>query len=137
MVLGTLAVLTVGICLAFPILSAFLIVPYLTATYTNVGAMALSSGNMYLMVAMLAAIILLVIGFFGKSDKKIVPIYMAGANAGDDLSYYGSMGKTVSVSLKNWYMQSYFGEKKMNYIGNIACVIMIVGVFSLLLGGVL
>ncbi|MEI8216807.1 MAG: proton-conducting transporter membrane subunit [Eubacteriales bacterium] len=137
MVLGTLAVLTVGICLAFPILSAFLIVPYLTALYTNVGEMALSSGNMYLMVAMLAAIILLVIGFFGKSDKKIVPIYMAGANAGDDLSYYGSMGKTVSVSLKNWYMQSYFGEKKMNYIGNIACVIMIVGVFSLLLGGVL
>jgi ech hydrogenase subunit A len=136
-VLGTLAALTVAICLLFPVLSAFLIVPYLSSIYSDVGSMALSSGNMYLMVALLGSVILLVIGFFGKSNKRIVPIYMAGANAGDDLSYNGSMGKTVSVSLKNWYMQSYFGEKKMNYIGNISAVVMIVGVFALLLGGVL
>lgn len=136
-VLGTLAALTVAICLLFPVLSAFLIVPYLSSIYSDVGSMALSSGNMYLMVALLGSVILLVIGFFGKSNKRIVPIYMAGANAGDDLSYNGSMGKTVSVSLKNWYMQSYFGEKKMNYIGNISSVVMIVAVFALLLGGVL
>ena len=136
-VLMSLAVFTVLVCLVFPVLSTFMVVPYLAATYPNIGDLGLSNGNLYLMVAMLATIVLLVIGFFGKTDKKIVPIYLAGRNSGDDLTFPGSMGRTMSVSLQNWYMVKYFGEKKMNIIGNIATVVMIVGVFSLLLGGVL
>ncbi len=136
-VLTTLAALTVLVCLMFPVLSAFVIVPYLTAVYATVSALAISSGNMYIMAAMLALIILLIIIGYGKTNKKIVPIYMAGVNTGDDLSYNGSIGQTVSVSLRNWYMESYFGEKKMNVIGNISTVAIMVGVFSLILGGVL
>lgn len=134
-VLTTLAALTVMVCLMFPVLSVFMVVPYLTAVYTTVSALAISSGNMYIMAAMLALIILLIIVGYGKTNKKIVPIYMSGVNSGDDLSYNGSLGQTVSVSLRNWYMESYFGEKKMNMIGNISTVLLITGIFSLLLGG--
>ncbi len=137
MVLTTLATLTVLVCLLFPVVSAFMIVPYLGAVFATVSALAISSGNMYIMAAMLALIILLIIIGYGKTNKKIVPIYMAGVNAGDDLSYNGSIGATVSVSLRNWYMESYFGEKKMNIIGNISTIVIMVGIFSLLLGGVL
>lgn len=137
MVLSTLATLTVLVCLIFPVLSAFMVVPYLASIYASVAPLAISSGNLYIMAAMLALVILMVIVGYGKTNKKIVPIYMAGVNAGDDLSFNGSIGQTLSVSLRNWYMESYFGERKMNIIGVLSTSVIIVGIFSLLLGGVL
>ena len=137
LVLTSLTVLTVVICLVFPIISSFLVVPYLETIYSSVATLALSSGNMYIMSAMLALVVLLPLLFYGKTNKRIVPIYMAGANLGDDLTFRGSMEKEVSVSLKNWYMEDYFAEKRMNLIGVIATVVVLVTVFSILLGGVL
>ena len=58
--------------------------------------------------------------FYGKTNKKIVPIYMAGANLGDDLTFRNSMQQSTEVSLRNWYMEDYFSEKRMNLIGVIA-----------------
>jgi ech hydrogenase subunit A len=87
---------------------------------------------MYIMTAMLALIVLLPLLFFGKTNKKIVPIYLSGVNEGDNLNYLGSMDKDVSFTLRNWYMEDYFGEKKMSRIGNIATIAVIVGAFALL-----
>ncbi len=131
------AVLTVVICLIFPVMSKFLIVPYLETMYQSVASLALSSGNMYIMSAMLALVVLLPLLFYGKTNKKIVPIYMAGANLGDDLTFRNSMQQPTAVSLKNWYMEDYFAEKRMNVIGVIATVVVIIAAFAILLGGVL
>ena len=66
--------------------------------------------------------------FFGKTKKRIVPIYLAGANEGDNLKYRGSMDKPVDFALRNWHMEDYFGEKKMNlYGGVITTVVIIIG----------
>jgi ech hydrogenase subunit A len=100
-VLTTKAVLTVIVCLIFPVISSFLIVPYLQATFPNVAQLALSSSNMYIMSAMLALIVLLPLMFYGKTNKRIVPIYMAGANLGDDLTFRNSMQQPTEVSLRN------------------------------------
>lgn len=137
LVLTSLTVMTVAICLLFPVMSSFMIVPYLQTVYTSVASLALSSGNMYIMSAMLALVILLPLLFYGKTNKRIVPIYLAGANIGDDLTFKGTMDKNVSVSLKNWYLEGYFGELKMNMIGVISTIVVIVTAFALLLGGVL
>ena len=105
--------------------------------------MVLSADNMIIMVVMIAVLVLLTGLFFGKTNKKIVPIYLAGANKGDNLTYQGSMGKDVEFKLRNWHMESYFGEKKMNLIGGIIATAMIVigigfmvGTLVSLLGGV-
>lgn len=137
LVLTSLAVLTVVICLIFPIMSSFLVVPYLHGLYASVATLALSSGNMYIMSAMLALVVLLPLLFYGKTNKRIVPIYMAGANLGDDLTFRNSMQQPTAVSLKNWYMEDYFAEKRMNVIGIIATTLVLVATFSILLGGVL
>jgi ech hydrogenase subunit A len=136
LVLTSLTALTVLICLIFPLMSTFVIVPYLQTIYSSVATLALSSSNMYIMSAMLALIVLLPLLFYGKSNKRIVPLYMAGVNL-DDLTYRGSMQKDVTVSLRNWYMEDYFGEKRMNIIGDIATVVVLIVTFALLLGGVL
>lgn len=140
-VLTTLTVLTLLICVLFPLVSSSLIIPYVLSAFPMVeaGAMvlALSSKNMIIMSIMMFAVIVLPLLFFGKTNKKIVPIYLSGANLGDDLTFKGSMDKDVPVSLRNWYMEGYFGEKKMNLIGVIATVIVIVGMFGMIIGGVL
>lgn len=136
-VLTVLTVLTVAICLLFPIVSSTTIVPYLEGAFPMVSALALSSNNMYIMSAMMALVVLLPVLFMGKTNKKIVPIYLSGVSQGDDLTYTGSMEKDVTVTLRNWYMESYFGERKMNVIGVSITTAIIVVTFAILLGGVL
>ncbi len=107
---AVLATLTVVVCLAFPFISSSMVVPYLEVTFGAVDTLALSANNMIIMVIMVAVIVLLFAFFFGKTKKRIVPIYMAGYNTGDDLTFMNSMKGTTAVSLRNWYMESYFGE---------------------------
>ncbi|MGL4484999.1 MAG: NADH-quinone oxidoreductase subunit 5 family protein [Anaerovoracaceae bacterium] len=125
-VLITHGVLVVAACLTFPVISITMIVPYLSGIFGKEATIALSSGNMAIMVVMIVAIILLFAFMFGKTSKKIVPIYMAGVNKGDNLTFEGAMQKEQALSLRNWYMDSYFGERKMNLIGNFVSAFAIV-----------
>ncbi|MDO4545684.1 MAG: proton-conducting transporter membrane subunit [Bacillota bacterium] len=141
---GTLVVLTIGVCLIFPLISMYMLVPYLEGVFGGLSAMILSADNMIIMVVMVAAIVLLTGLFFGKSKKKVVPIYLSGVNEGDNRTFYGPMGQDVQFSLRNWHMEQYFGEKKMNLIGGVLTTIMIIvglgfmiGTLVNLLGGVL
>jgi ech hydrogenase subunit A len=126
-VLGGHVALVVLISLTFPLLSDKVILPYLETAFqglSGVTGAALSGDNMAIMVVMVALILVLPLLFYGRTSKRIVPIYMAGAGKGDDLTFRGAMGKDVPVSLRNWYMEGIFNEKLMNRIGIIAtCVI--------------
>ena len=121
-----LVVLVILVCLIFPLLSTYMIVPYLEVVFGGLSGGIMSSGNMIIMVIMIAVLVLLAAMFFGKSKKEKVPIYLAGANTGDNRTYYGSMQQEVEFSLRNWYMEKYFGEHKMNVIGDVLCIAMLV-----------
>ena len=133
-VLGTLSAMTVLVCLVFPIVSSNAVVPYLEEVFRIGEFSALSDGNMRIMWAMLALLVLLPMVFFGRTNKKIVPIYLSGANKGDDLTFIGTMEKEVPVSLRNWYMEKYFGEVKMNVIGAVSTTVVIAAVFAIVAG---
>ena len=75
---------------------------------------------------MIAVIVLLAAMFFGKSKKEKVPIYLAGANTGDNRTYYGAMQKEVEFTLRNWYMDKYFNEHRMNVVGDVLTTAMII-----------
>ena len=136
-VLGTLTGMTIIAIMIFPVISSGILVPYLVNVFAGVDAASLLSGNMFIMTAMLALVVLLPILFFGKTNKKIVPIYLSGANVGDDLRFTDSFQQPKEVSLKNWYMEDYFGEVKMSRYGNIASAVVIIAVMAMMLGGVL
>ncbi|MDO4552970.1 MAG: proton-conducting transporter membrane subunit [Bacillota bacterium] len=136
-VLTGLAALVVVVCVAFPVISQSLVVPYLAGIFETVDGLALSNSNMIIMVLMVALVILLPLVFFGKTKKRIVPVYMAGVNRGDDLTFVGAMEKDVPVSLRNWYMEKWFGEKKMCLAGNVLTILLLVVVFAMIAGGVL
>ncbi len=140
---GTLVALTILVCLMFPLVSQYMLVPYLGIVFGGLSHMAISAGNMIIMVVMVAMIILMTCMFFGKSHKKVVPIYLAGVNKGDNRTYIGAMDKDMQFSLRNWHMEEYFGENRMNLIGGtltalsiIVSIGFIVGTLVSLLGGV-
>jgi ech hydrogenase subunit A len=119
-ILGGLAVFTVGITITFPFFSTGVIVPYLGGAFSGMteGAMAaLRTDNMIIMMIMVVLIIVLALLFYGRADGRIVPIYMAGVNEGDNLTYVGSMQKDIPITLRNWYLEDVFPEKSMNRIG--------------------
>jgi ech hydrogenase subunit A len=121
-----LVALVILVCLIFPLISSYMLVPYLEVVFGGLSGGIMSSGNMTIMVIMIAVLVLLAAMFFGKSNKKQVPIYLAGVNAGDNRTYHGSMQTDVQFTLRNWYMDKFFNERRMNIIGDVAAVVMLV-----------
>lgn len=130
----TLVVLTILVCLIFPLISMYMLVPYLEGVFGGLSSMIFAADNMIIMCIMVAALVVLAGLFFGKTKKKIVPIYLSGVNEGDNLTYKGAMDKDVKFALRNWHMESYFGEKKMNLIGGIATTLMLVAGIGFMIG---
>jgi ech hydrogenase subunit A len=130
--LGTLVALVVAACLTFPTYSKHVVVPYISDAFfgadtARITATLLNADNMVIMAILVAVIVLLPLLFYGRTQKKIVPIYLAGAGLGDDLRYMGAMQKETEFQLRNWYMEGYFNEKRMNLIGVIAtCIVFLI-----------
>ena len=112
----THAVIMVALCVLFPLISANLIEPYLMDLFGIDAPMVIRQGNINIMAFMLAtiAVIPFAIRFLTFSrHNKIVPSYMAGVNEGDDRSFVDSFGEKKKMYLANWYMEAYFGEKRL------------------------
>lgn len=129
----------VGIsCFAFPIMSKYVLIPYLTATFGTLAFAPISTGDVKLMLFMLSALVILPISFIPvyKGDKRRkVPVYMAGANTGDNQSFYGPEGKSQKVELSNWYMKGYFGPGKLAFWSDaLSAGILVAGVIFLIGG---
>lgn len=136
-VLGVLVALVVIVCLGYPLLSEWLAEPWLEMAFGVAsvdGVSLLSTNNMYLLLIMLVALILIFVPFFGRSKTETVPNYLNGVNI-DDNSYEGSMGATVGVSLRNWYMEGWFGEDRIRVVGEILTAVIIVMLLFAACGG--
>ncbi|UAL07480.1 MAG: hypothetical protein KRP56_06580 [Candidatus Methanogranum gryphiswaldense] len=138
-VLGLLAVLVVAVCFSFPLISSEVLSPYLLSVFGQpVDPIFATFGIAYVSVllGMLALLVVVPIPFFNKTKKKVKENYMCGVNNGDNLSYSGSMGTSVNVSMRNWYMEEWFGENRINKIGLVITIAIIVVAFALIIGGV-
>ncbi|MDR1798151.1 MAG: NADH-quinone oxidoreductase subunit L [Clostridiales Family XIII bacterium] len=120
---GLFTTLTVVVAITFPFFSGRFVVPYLVAAYQGISEatyQALQTDNMIIMMIMVVLIVVLALLLYGQTKKRMMPLYMAGVNEGDDLTYVGAMRKDVAVGLRNWYFEEMFPEKAMNRIGLVA-----------------
>ena len=136
-VLGCLAVLTIATCILYPVVSSETIVPWLEGVFHTSGGLVplLEANNMYIVILMAIVLVLLPLPFFGRTKKRVVPNYMAGVGV-DDETYVGSMGATVDVSLRNWYMDAWFGEDRIRKVGEIVTAIVIAALIVAAIAGV-
>ncbi|MTK07305.1 MAG: NADH-quinone oxidoreductase subunit L [Hungatella sp.] len=134
-----LACLVVVSCFTFPIVSKYALIPYLNEVFLRRASMPIGAGDIKLMLYMLSMLIILPISFIPvyKNDKRRrVPIYMAGENTGDNETFYGACGTKRQVELHNWYMDSYFGTKRLSFFSDILSFVILIWGVILLIGGI-
>lgn len=137
--IALLSGLVVVSCFTFPIISQYALIPYLNVVFKGQATMPIGEGDIKLMLYMLSMLIILPISFIPvyKNDKRRrVPIYMAGENTGDNETFYGACGTKRQVELHNWYMDSYFGAKRLSFLSDILSFVILVWGVILLIGGI-
>jgi ech hydrogenase subunit A len=130
--LALMAILSVGMSVGFPLISAYVVTPYLTHVFaTEAGvSSALTTDNLLIM----AAIVLTMLAVFGVQfirQKKVdgVDIYLAGVGRNSDQrSYQNSLSTESQATQRNWYLDGWFGEKALSPVANtVNIVFMLLG----------
>ena len=132
--LKSLSTLTLVVCVLFPLISQYVVIPYLKLTYQYAGDV-IDQSNLWTMSLMVCLLIILPLRFGKSSLKKQVVANLSGENLGSNLAYRGAAGRVVPVTLRNWYMEQWFGERKMKLIGYTACLACVLLELSLVAGG--
>ena len=134
--LKSLASLTLVVCVLFPLISQYMVIPYLSHIYRSIDDV-IAQSNLWIMSLMVFLLVLLPLRFGkGRKSKKMVITNLAGENLGEDVAYRGAAGRVVPVTLRNWYMETWFSERKMQLWGYTACVACLLMELSLAAGGV-
>ena len=131
-----LAGLTLVVCVLFPLISKYVVIPYLRLTYQFAGEV-ISQSNLWTMSLMVCLLAILPLRFGKSRPKKQVVANLSGENIGSNLAYRGAGGRIVPVTLRNWYMERWFDERKMKFVGYTLCLACAIMELSLSLGGVL
>jgi len=137
--MGTLSLMSVLVCVAFPVISNLLIDPYICYVYQHITSM--DSGNIIIMLIMMGLILLLPFQILlQQKGKKHVIAYLCGANITENKQPYEAntrfhtAGREVEeLSLRNYYFENYFGEDKLGKIGLLANIVLLAILFGVVL----
>jgi ech hydrogenase subunit A len=130
--LDILAISTVLVCLAFPLIASGIINPYLTELFGDVPVP--DTFNIIItFFIMVGLLILLPVGlfYFGFINKNYrrVGTYLGGANV-DDVTFEGALASTQTIQLKNYYLERYFGEDRLFYVGVLVSITLLCVMFG-------
>lgn len=122
--LKILAILTVVVCMFFPLIASVLIEPYIKEIYGAI--MSFGSGNFIIMSIMLGMVMLFPLSFlnYGK-NVKVVDAYLAGANTPSGVDFTDSLGNARPMSMKHYYLEGYFKEGKLLTLGIVLSILLL------------
>lgn len=132
------ASLVVVACFTFPIISKYALIPYLAGAFGGASLVPIEANDLYIMLIMLSMLLLLPLSFisiYKKDKRRIAPVYMAGENTGDNVSFNSAFGASRKVEFRNWYLDGYFGSAKLAFWSNISAVTVLCVGAILLVGG--
>ncbi|HVP94713.1 MAG TPA: proton-conducting transporter membrane subunit [Methanoregulaceae archaeon] len=135
-VLTTLTGLVVVVALIFPLISTYLIEPFVMNIYGQ--TTRLSQANIAIMLMMLCLLMIMPLSllFYGKKSKHIAP-YMGGCTTEGEMKFAGSMGTSRELVLSNYYLKNLFGEDRVFMIGTLLCWALLLIAGILLVGAVI
>lgn len=122
--LGGLTVLTV---LFFPLVSSYLVSPYVHSVF---GISANLEGGNYIAMAIMVGMILVIPAFLllvpRKTRSVVGTVYMAGRDVSPALAFKGSLGQTKELSLKNYYLGRMINERLVTLVATIVGIVLTV-----------
>lgn len=123
-----MACIAIVLSATIPLSSAFVVEPYLIGVF---GVAQVAIGPDMLVCASVftvAVAIVMLVGMRPKKRIRTVDAYLSGVASDPSLrTYVGSKGIEHTATQRNFYLDGWFGEKRLAPIGNIAtsCVIVI------------
>jgi len=126
--LYSLSVMTFGTCFLFPLLSSYLIEPYVKAQYHLAQFSAMSEGNIVIMIIMLALVSLFPLTFLNYGHNvKVSDPYLCGANTENGILFIGSLGTVKDMSIQNYYLSDFLPESKVFRSGIVMTCLLLAG----------
>ena len=126
-----MVVLMVLACVLLPLVSSYIVEPYVASVYGTVGQ-GVSNDNLW--IASICVVLVCIALFAGKgqSKQRRVNVYLAGVGRDfDGRTFTNSLSGESMATARNWYMESLFGEKKIAPIGVICNSVIMVAAFVL------
>ncbi|WP_342676098.1 NADH-quinone oxidoreductase subunit L [Methanofollis sp. UBA420] len=132
-VLGSLTAMTVLAALLFPLISSFLVEPYVLGIFNETARIA--QDNVIIMVLMIALLLVLPLSYLSyRKQGRTMPAYMGGRPTTTDMKFLGSLGIEREMTTRNYYFAEYFGEAKLLKIGNPLCILLILAAIAVIAG---
>ncbi len=129
-----MAAIAVVACVALPIMSHYLVEPYLIDVYGLTGA-DIALDNLWITSILAIFVLVVLFGGVNSSKKKRVGVYLAGVSVDSDTRAYRNSlsGESIATS-RNLYLDSIFGESRIRRMGEVLCTVIIV--FALVASGI-
>ncbi|MBQ3426239.1 MAG: NADH-quinone oxidoreductase subunit L [Clostridia bacterium] len=131
------AFMMIMLCLLLPTISIAVVEPLLAQLYNVKSVSVLAPEDLVIMVIMLVMVFVIpVVARVLTSRINTTPNleYMGGVNQGDDRHFEDSFGNPKNMYLSGWYLEDYFGEKKIWLPSAAISVVMIVAFIGLSVG---
>lgn len=124
--LMVMAVLSMLCCVGLPVLSAFLVEPYIFDVF-GVCSQGVSQANLWVAALLSAVVFVVLFGGLGSKQVKQVPVYLAGVSENNaNRTFRNSLSGETMATSRNWYMEGVFGEPQITPVGVWATSIIIV-----------
>ena len=124
--LMVMAVLSMLCCVGLPVLSTFLVEPYIFDVF-GVCSQGVSQANLWVAALLSAVVFIVLFGGLGSQQVKQVPVYLAGVSVNNaNRTFHNSLSGETMATSRNWYMEGIFGEPKVAPVGVWATSIIIV-----------
>ena len=133
------AILMIALCLFFPMLSKYYVMPLLMEMFGG-ATQVLPTFILYILIVVI--IFIFAVPFIAflfnstvKTNQKLT--YMNGVNVGDNAYFVDSFGGEKALQTSNWYLKDFFGQRKLIIPSMIAASAVMLVFLGVIIGGAL
>ncbi len=133
------AVLMIGLCILFPLLSGVYVDPLLKEMFGH-SSQVLPTGTLIMLIIIILFIFAVpgISFLYGESTKTNIKMnYMNGINDGTDYGFIDSYGEVKHMHVSNYYFAHSIGSRKLMLPCQLIAMVAIIGMLCVILGGVL
>ncbi|WP_244596734.1 NADH-quinone oxidoreductase subunit L [Paraeggerthella hongkongensis] len=125
-----MAVLVILCCVGLPVISWTVIDPYVYSVFGTIGQ-DISTTNLWIGSILSALVVVVLFAGLGRSKAKKADIYLAGVSRDNEArTFRNSLSGESTATARNWYMEDYFGEKRLSPVGTALCTVVIIVAFA-------
>lgn len=124
-----MAALVVVGCVCLPIISQFVVEPYVLSVFGVLGQ-DIAADNLWIASIAAALIAIVLFAGLGRGKAKKAEVYLAGVSVDNEARiYHNSLSGESAATTRNMYLDGIFGEERINPAGTAACIIVMVVTF--------